>query len=406
MSTTASNERPQKRQLKRVRTQVGIIGAGPAGLVLALLLQQAGIDCQIVERQTRHYVEARARAGVIEHRVVQFLRQHGFSVGMDQHGIVHTSCEFRLAGKSYLVSYGKLVNGAHMVYPQQFLVADLIQLYLDRGGIIRFSHPATAINDLNERQATILCQNEKDPSQLQLICDYVAGCDGFHGIARQAIPNTHIQTFSHQYDIGWLALLAKMPADPTKLVYALHPDGFAGQMPRTSEVARFYLECSHNDYEEAWPFDRIWNELRRRLGESFDDYPIIERKILNMRSVVTEPMQYGRLFLAGDAAHIITPVGAKGMNLAIGDAEDLAKALIQYYQRGDTERLETYSRTRLPHIWRKHAFSDWMVRLIHSSLEPNRHSPFFQRLRQTRIEQLCDDNELSRWFATQYVGLE
>jgi p-hydroxybenzoate 3-monooxygenase len=165
-----------------------------------------------------------------------------------------------------------------------------------------------------------------------------------------------------------------------------------------------YLECPANDTEDAWPSERIWNELRRCLGESFLEHPIIERNILNMRSVITESMQYGRLFLAGDAAHIITPVGAKGMNLANGDAQVLAHALIYFYQEGNSELLETYSERRLPHIWRKHAFSDWMLHLIHSSLEPS--SPFSHRLRQTHIQQLSTDNEFSRWFATQYVGIE
>ncbi|MBW7455976.1 4-hydroxybenzoate 3-monooxygenase, partial [Paenibacillus sepulcri] len=330
--------------------------------------------------------------------------------GLDLRGVPHTTCEFRHGGSQYIVPYGDLSGGAHVVYPQQFLVRDLLELFTSRGGKVLFSHPAVKMEGMEDNRAVVTCvvQDSSDsPLQLELECDFVAGCDGFHGLSRTSIPSTHVMTFTKQYGIGWLALLAEVPSSMKRIVYALHDSGFAGQMPRTPQVTRFYLECLPGDLESEWPDDRVWRELRKRMAiDGENDLitgPIIERRVLDMRSVVTEPMQYGNLFLAGDAAHIITPVGAKGMNLAIADAEVLARALIAHYRKRDGTLLREYSKTRLPHVWRVQEFSDWMLRLIHSTDGSNEQA-FSERLRRARLERLCGSNAYANLFAESYVG--
>ncbi|MBD8501139.1 4-hydroxybenzoate 3-monooxygenase [Paenibacillus arenosi] len=395
------------------RTQVGVVGAGPAGLVLALLLQQAGISCIVLERHTREYVETRARAGFLEHRIVEFLRRNGFAKGLDLHGVQHTTCEFRLEGRQYIVPYGEMSGCAHTVYPQQFVVSDLIELFMTRGGTILFSHPVVKIEGLKDDKAVIHCQSqsllEHSAAEKQVECDFVAGCDGFHGITRASIPSDHFSTVTRQYGIGWLALLAEVPASTERVIYALHESGFAGQMPRTPQVTRYYLECSPLDKQSDWPEERIWSELRKRMavdGQGDDEQipgKIIERRVLEMRSVVTETMQYGKLFLAGDAAHIITPVGAKGMNLAIADSEFLAEAFITYYREGDGTQLSKYTEMRLPHVWQTIEFSDWMLRLIHN-LDESGNRTFSDRLRRARLERLCGQGDYAQSFAVNYVG--
>ncbi|WP_051271192.1 4-hydroxybenzoate 3-monooxygenase [Shimazuella kribbensis] len=400
--------------VKCIRTQVAIVGAGPAGLILALLLQKEGIDSIIVERQSRSHVETRARAGLIEHHIVEFLQHHGFSEGLDLNGIPHTTCEFRQNGRRYKIPYGDRVGGSHYVYPQQFVVQDLIRLFISRGGKILFSHPAVKIEGLEDNLPVVTCSYQDDDSRnllLHIQADYLAGCDGFHGISRSSIPITHVKTITKQYGIGWLAILAEVPSSTEKLVYALHKSGFAGQMPRTSQITRFYLECPPSDLSSDWPDDRIWSELDKRLAVEGDNKlihgPIIEKRVLNMRSFVMEPMQYKNLLLAGDAAHIITPVGAKGMNLAIADADVLSQGLIQYYRNQDKSLLKEYSNIRLPHIWKTQEFSDWMIRLIHhtADTDENKYQAFSNRLRQARLERLQQSDTYAKLFAEDYVGL-
>jgi p-hydroxybenzoate 3-monooxygenase len=399
--------------VKRICTQVAILGAGPAGLVLALLLQKAGIDCVIVDRQSRSHIETRARAGLIEHHIVKFLQKHGFSEGLDLNGVPHTTCEFRQNGRRYKIPYGDLVDGSHYVYPQQFIVQDLIRLFIARGGKIFFSHPAVKLEGLEVDHPTVTCSYKDDSSSylLEIESDYIAGCDGFHGLSRSSIPINHREIIMKQYGIGWLAILAEVPSSTEKLVYALHESGFAGQMPRTSQITRFYLECPPDDQSSDWPDDRVWSELDKRLAVEGDDKlihgPIIEKRVLQMRSVVMEPMQYKNLLLAGDAAHIITPVGAKGMNLAIADSDALSQGLIHYYRNGDKSLLKEYSNIRLPHIWKTQEFSDWMIRLIHHTADTNenKYQAFSHRLRQARLEKLQQSDAYAKLFAENYVGL-
>lgn len=401
---------PPDTNLKHIQTQVTILGAGPAGLVLGLLLQKEGVDCVIVERQSRTYIESRARAGLIEHHIVEFLRQHDFSDGLDSKGVPHTTCEFRHEGHRYKIPYGTVAGGSHYVYPQQLVVQDLLKLFISRGGTVFFSQPASQIKGLETNRPIVISHSSASDAFLEIECDFVAGCDGFHGISRSSIPQNQVTVFSKQYGVGWLAILAKVPSSTEKLVYALHKSGFAGQMPRTTEITRFYLECPPDDTISNWTDDRIWKELNKRLSVETNDRliqgPIIEKRILNMRSVVMEPMNFGRLFLAGDAAHIITPVGAKGMNLAIADSDILAQAFIHYYQNQDESLLNNYSQSRLPHIWETQEFSDWMLRLIHnvSDTGENKYQAFSDRLRQARLKKIQQNESFSKLFAESYVG--
>ncbi|MGC0313993.1 p-hydroxybenzoate 3-monooxygenase [Kitasatospora acidiphila] len=394
-----------------LRTRVAIVGAGPAGLVLANVLQQAGIDCLVVERRSRAHVENRARAGLIEHRTVEFLRAHGLADRLLAEGVAHGSCEFRHGGGRFSVPYRELAGGrVHHVYPQQFLVRDLIEAYLAGGGTLLFSHPAVALAELDAsdgERAVLRCEAPgSEPVVIE--CDFIAGCDGFYGTARPAVPEGRLRASTKQHEFGWLAVLAETPPATGEIIYALHRDGFAGHMLRTSSVSRFYLQCPVGDQPENWSDDRIWSALRRRLGLSEAELrpgPIIEKTVLEMRSFVAEPMRYGRLFLVGDAAHIITPAGGKGMNLAIADAAELADRLLAHYRSGNSGVLDGYSAARLPDIWRAQEFSHWLLHLLHSPAAAGQEDfAFLHRLQLSRLDQLRDSAAFAASFADSYAG--
>ncbi|MDH6124057.1 4-hydroxybenzoate 3-monooxygenase [Kitasatospora sp. GP82] len=392
----------------RLGTRVAIVGAGPAGLVLANVLQRAGIDCVVVERQTRSYVEARARAGLIEHRTVEFLRRHGLAERLLAEGAEHGSCEFRFQGERFSIPYRDLAGDrSHYVYPQQFLVRDLVESYLDAGGKLLFSHPVVALDGLDGDRPVLRCEPAEGSQPLELECDFVAGCDGFHGVSRQAVPDGRLRAFSKHHEFGWLAVLAETPPASEQIIYALHEDGFAGHMLRTPSVTRFYLQCPVGDVPENWPDERIWSALWRRLGmtpEELKPGEITEKNVLDMRSFVVEPMQHGRLFLVGDAAHIITPAGGKGMNLAIADAEELAVRLLAHYGGADADALDGYSAACLPRIWQAQEFSHWMLHLLHSPAARQTDSDFMHRLQLSRLAQLRDSATYSMMFSDSYVG--
>jgi p-hydroxybenzoate 3-monooxygenase len=379
-----------------------IIGAGPAGLVLGNVLRRAGIGSVILERSSREHIESRGRAGLIDHHTVQYLAEQGLADGLLTRGARHDSCEFRFGGNRFSVPYGKLTDGcAHQVYPQQFLVADLIESYLDGGGTIHFETPATAITGLDGRPVV-------DSGAGAITCDFVAGCDGFHGLSRSAIPADKIRVYERAHEFGWLAILAEAPPSTTEIIYALHPDGFAGHMLRTATVSRYYLQCPVADDPANWPDELIWSELHRRLatndGWRLNEGPITEKAVLEMRSWVTEPMRYGNLFLLGDAAHIITPAGAKGMNLAIADARVLASALRSHYEQRDDQGLRDYSATCLERVWRAQEFSHWMLHLLHRPQVPTAEQEFLHRLQLARLTELAAGTEFAVGFAHNYVG--
>ncbi|MGE7437157.1 4-hydroxybenzoate 3-monooxygenase [Kitasatospora sp. NPDC001175] len=392
----------------RLRTRVAVVGAGPAGLVLANVLQQAGIDSVVVERQSRPYVEARARAGVLEHRTVEILDAHGLADRLLAEGGRHGSCEFRHQGERFSVRYQELAGDrAHYVYPQQFLVRDLIAAYLSGGGQLLFSHSAVALDGLDGDRPVLRCEPDGDAESVEIECDFIAGCDGFYGASRPAVPAGRLRAYGRQHEFGWLAVLAETPPAGEEIIYALHEDGFAGHMLRTPSITRFYLQCPVGDQPENWPDERIWSSLHRRLGMTAAELkpgPITEKNVLDMRSFVVEPMQYGRLFLVGDAAHIITPAGGKGMNLAIADAEELATRLLAHYRGAGARALDGYSAACLPRIWQAQEFSHWMLHLLHSPAADQDDSAFLHRLQLSRLAQLRDSAAYATNFSDSYVG--
>ena len=387
------------RTTSRVRG-VGIVGAGPAGLFAANILVRAGIDCEVFERSDETAVRARARAGLIEARTVRLLDEHGVSDGMHERGKTLGACEFRRAGEAHVFDYAALSDAHHHVYPQQLLVADLIDALRGVGGDVHFSMPVEGAR-LGDG-AEILAGDG-----VSRTFDYVIGCDGSHGVCSPAATGT----VACGVDFGqeWLALLAEAPPSSEHQIYGLHRDGFAGHMHRTSTTSRLYLQVDVGTRPEDWDDNAIWSSLDNRLGvggEALIRGPIVERSILELRSYVTQPMQAGPLYLAGDAAHLVTPAGGKGMNLALQDIDELVRGLVATYHRGDSSRLEHYSANRLPKIWRAVEFSHWMVQLL---LAPRRDDPdagFWEGLRDARLARLMDGGEFSVDFARTYVGID
>ncbi|MFC6094053.1 4-hydroxybenzoate 3-monooxygenase [Saccharothrix lopnurensis] len=384
---------------------MGIVGAGPAGLTLGNLLREAGIPCVVLERNTREHIENRPRAGVLEHRAVRMLTAHGLADRLLQEADRHGACEFRVDGVAHEVDYSTLYDGqTHYIYPQQEVVRDLVRHYVDeRGGDVRWSVSDVELHDVEGPEPALTWTNA-DGTRERLKCSFLAGADGFHGVARRSIPPGAVQEFSHQHGIEWLSILAEAPPSTHKVIYALHPDGFAGHMLRSSTVSRYYLQVPVDDTVDNWPDERVWTELHKRLALKDSDWKltegrITEKRILDMRSHVVEPMNHGNLYLLGDAAHIITPVGAKGMNLALHDAEVLAAAVTAYHRTGDDSGLRSYSDVCLRRVWRAQEFSQWMVFMIHRSPEP-----FLSRLGQARLEHLIGSRSSAGYFAQNYVG--
>ncbi|WP_200797354.1 4-hydroxybenzoate 3-monooxygenase [Streptoalloteichus hindustanus] len=388
-------------------TKVAVIGAGPAGLIVANLLRKAGVDCVVVERHTRAYVEQRPRAGMIEHRVVEMLRRHGLADRLDQMADAHTSCEFRIDGRRHEIDYSALYGGRrHYVYPQQELVTDLVAAFLGTGGDLRFQAEGVRLHDLDTERPSVTYTDAATGRAARIDCDFVAGCDGFHGVSRASVPAGALTEYSHHHGINWLSVLAAAPPSTRSVIYAIHPDGFAGHMLRSSTVSRFYLQCPVGDSVDNWPDERVWAELRKRLALrderwTLTEGPITEKRMLDMRSFVVEPMGHGRLHLAGDAAHVITPVGGKGMNLALHDGERLAEALAAHYAGSDA-LLGAYSETCLRRVWRCQEFSRWMTEMLHAPAGEG--GAFQRRLAVARLEHILSSPVAAAAFAEDYLG--
>jgi len=388
------------------RTQVGIVGAGPAGLLLSHLLHLEGIDSVVLESRDRAYVEQRVRAGVLEQNSVNVLRDAGVGARMDREGLSHDGIELRFDGAGHRIDFPSLTGGKRiMVYGQQEVVKDLIERRLADGGVIHFDAKAVAVDGLDGDAPTVVYQ--RDGQRHELRCDYVAGCDGFHGVARDAVPAGVLRVFERVYPFGWLGVLAEAEPSSHELIYASHDRGFALHSMRSPTLSRNYLQVDPEDAVDAWPDERFWDEFQRRMetGDGFhaNEGPVIEKSITAMRSFVVEPMQFGRLFLAGDAAHIVPPTGAKGMNLAVRDVVVLAEALVERYRSGSDTLLAAYTDRCLRHVWRAQHFSWWMTSMLHRAPGDDAYG---RRLQRSQLAYVCGSDAAARSLAENYVGYD
>jgi p-hydroxybenzoate 3-monooxygenase len=384
---------------------VGIVGAGPAGLLLGHLLHQQGIDSIILEKHSREYIESRIRAGVLEQGTVNTLNQAGVGERMRRQGLIHHGIELNFAGRRHRIDLHELTGGRSItVYGQQEVVKDLIKARIETGREILFDLEATNLHDLDTETPKI--RFRKDGESHELICDFIGGCDGFHGISRAAIPAGILNVFERLWPFGWLGILAQSKPPSEELIYCNHPRGFALFSMRSPEITRLYIQCAADEKISNWPDERIWRELELRLGldESIrlDEGPILQKGITPMRSYVVEPMQYGRLFLAGDAAHIVPPTGAKGMNLAVADIRVLSRAIAAFYHDGRTDLLAQYSDACLRRVWRAGHFSWWMTSLLHRFPDE---TPFQERLQLAELDYLTRSRAAATALAENYTGL-
>jgi p-hydroxybenzoate 3-monooxygenase len=386
-------------------TQVGIVGAGPAGLLLSHLLARQGIGSVVLEDRDRSYVEHRVRAGVLEQPTVDLLNEVGLGERMSREGLVHHGIGIRFGGRDHRIALTELTDGQSItIYGQQELVKDLIAARLAQGGAIEFEVDDVRLDDLATERPVIRYRSSGREETLR--CDFIAGCDGFHGVSRPAIPAGAVTIYEREYPFSWLGILAEARPASDELVYSAHERGFALLSMRSPTISRLYLQVANGEDLAAWPDDRIWAELRARMATSGDwelaDGPIIDRSIAPMRGFVTEPMQYGRLYLAGDAAHIVPATGAKGLNLAVSDVNALAAAIVAWYRSGRTDLLDGYSSRCLGRVWRVQDFSWYMSSITH--VLPGEDG-FGFRLRRAELEWLVSSGAASRSLAENYVGL-
>ena len=386
-----------------MRTQVAIVGAGPAGLLLGHLLHLRGIESVVLERHDRAYVESRIRAGVMEHDVAALLDRAGVGARMRREGLVHEGINIRFADRTHRIDFRDLVGRTVMVYGQQEVVKDLIEARIAAGGALLFEAEATALADLDGERPRVRFRHGGE--ERELVCDFVAGCDGFHGVCRAAVPASQLTLFERTYPFAWLGILAEVPPASEELVYAHHERGFALLSMRSPTLSRLYIQCRPDERLEDWPDEKVWEELELRLGGAelgMQRGPVRQKGITAMRSFVAEPMRFGRLFLAGDAAHIVPPTGAKGMNLAVADVHLLDRALGAWYARGDGRLLDAYSALRLRHIWRVQHFSWWMTAMLHRFEDA---SPFDRRRQLAELDQVTASRAARRMLAENYTGL-
>ena len=389
-----------------MRTQVGIVGAGPAGLLLAHLLRREGIESVVLETRSREEIEATLRAGVLEQGTVDVLNESGVGERMMREGFVHHGIILRFAGESHRIDLTGLSGGRSiMVYAQHEVIKDLVKARLDAGTPIEFGVKDVTLQDL-ESDAPRIRYRDGAGALRELSCDHVAGCDGFHGVSRPSIPSRRRTEFTRVYPFGWFGILVEAPPATDELIYAHHERGFALVSTRSPQIQRLYLQCDPEDDVKHWPDARIWEELHTRLatedGWKLTEGRIFQKGIVAMRSFVVEPMRYGRLFLAGDAAHIVPPTGAKGLNLAVADVRVLARALTAFHRQGRSDLLEQYSATALRRVWRAEHFSWWMTSMLHRFHDD---TPFHHRLQLAELDYVTRSRAKATTLAENYVGL-
>ena len=385
-----------------MRTQVAIVGAGPAGLTLALLLAREGIECVILEDRSREHVEQRTRAGLLEQNTVDLMHELGAGERLAREGLRHNGINLRCQGRTIHIAIAELTGRRVTIYGQHEVLRDLIAGSIDRGIALRFEASNVAVHDILSERPTVTYFADAHPQELA--CDFIAGCDGFHGVCRPSIPREALTIYDFEYAFGWLGILARAAPATDELIYAWHERGFALYSMRSPAVSRLYLQVPAGESVQRWPDQRIWEELQVRLAAAdwrVNEGEVLEKGITPMRSFVCEPMQYGSLFLAGDAAHIVPPTGAKGLNLAVNDARLLASALAAWYHGGSTEALERYSHTALRRVWRAQDFSNYMTHLLHDLSDGD----FARRLQLARIDYLSRSQTAARSLAENYAGL-
>ncbi len=391
--------------MQTARTQVAIVGAGPAGLMLGHLLHLRGVDSVILENRSREHVIERVRAGVLEQGTVDLMTEAGVADRLHREGMRHGGIYIAFGGTRHRIDLAELTGGrAITIYGQNEVVQDLIDARRGTGRPLFFEADGVRVHDLATLQPKVQFHHGEELHELT--CDVVAGCDGFHGICRTAIPGAHLRVYERDYPFGWLGVLASAAPTSDELVYSLHDRGFALFSMRSPAVTRLYLQCAPDENADDWSDDRIWTELVARLSTA-DGWapavgPILQKGVTGMRSFVVEPMRYGRLFLAGDAAHIVPPTGAKGLNLAMADVRRLADAIAELYARGREVALDAYSDRGLQRTWRAQRFSWWMTSMLHRSESDN---PFDHRRQLAELEYLVGSRAAMTSLAENYVGV-
>jgi len=385
-----------------MHTQVGIIGAGPAGLMLARLLHLAGIESIIIENRSRDYIENRIRAGLIEHWAADLLSEVGVGERMQREGILHWGINIGINGDLHRIDFKALVDKRVTIYGQQEVVKDLVARRLEDGGSLLFEVDGVSVHEVTSKQPKIRFTHEGQAQEIA--CDFIAGCDGFHGICRPSFPDGVLSVFERDYPFGWLGILTESTPPDHELIYSYTDRGFALYTMRSMSISRLYLQCDHDEEIENWPDARIWDELHKRLGgaRKLAEGKMVQKGITPMRSFVVEPMQHGRLFLAGDSAHIVPPTGAKGMNLAFADVVFLSRAFDAFYKSKRDNLLVNYSATCLQRVWKAQRFSWWMTQILHRFP----HETAFDRRRQlAELDYIVGSEAASKSLAEQYVGL-
>ena len=390
---------------QKIKTQIGIIGAGPAGLMLAHFLQQMNIDCIVLENRSRDYVENRVRAGLLEQNTVDHLKEVDVAQNLLAKGMEHHGVNFSFNGDRIHIPFDELTDGRHItIYGQRFVVRDLIKARLERGGEIRFEAEATKITDFESDQPNIHFTENGEEKVLE--CDFVAGCDGYHGVGRKTLPAESYQRHDIQYPFSWLGIMANAAPSSDELIYSYHKEGFALLSYRSPTVSRLYLQVGRDEKIEDWSDDRIWENLHKRLaytGWTLNEGEITQKDLTPMRSYMIDHMQHEKLFVAGDAAHIVPPTGGKGLNLAVADVKILSKALEAYYTTNAKEKLNNYSSDCMRRIWRAQSFSNFMTTQFHKLHE---HGSYEYLLQKANFDYIAMSRAMKMTIAENYVGLK